>query len=99
MALVPAPFELQLAQRSLYRVNDAAGVRFTCREGVVWITLDNDLRDIVLEAGQHFTGDAHRKALIYAMRPSSLRIAPAQAPQSGQGLQLESPLQFQPAPA
>ena len=98
MALAPAPFVLQLPHRSLYRVDDAAGVRFSCREGVVWITLDNDPRDIVLEAGQQFTGDAHARALIYAMQPSSIQIgAPQQAGRTPRSLALESPLQAQPA--
>ena len=70
----PTPRDLQLPRRGLYSVTDAAGVQFSCTEGLVWITLDNDTRDIVLEAGQQFTGDSHRRALVYAMRPSALRI-------------------------
>ena len=68
--------ELELPTRSIYSVADAAGVRFSCREGTVWITPDNDQRDVVLEAGAEFTTGEHRRALVYALRPSRVYVEP-----------------------
>jgi hypothetical protein len=71
------PAELQLQPRALYSVEDASQVRFTCREGALWITLDNDERDVVIEAGEDFTTPEHRRALVYALQPSRLYVEPA----------------------
>ena len=72
------PEELQLQPRALYSVADASRVRFTCREGALWITLDNDERDFVIEAGEEFTSDQHRRALVYALQPSRLYVEPTE---------------------
>ena len=68
-------FELHLEPRTMFDVADAAGVQILCREGSLWVTLDGDPRDIVLDAGESFTPDEHRRALIYALAPSSLSLA------------------------
>jgi hypothetical protein len=70
--------ELQLASNALYSVDDASLVRFTCAEGALWITLDNDPRDVVLEAGGEFTTADRRRALVYALQPSRLYLAPTE---------------------
>ena len=58
----------------MLEIPDAAGVRVSCNEGCLWITLDNDPRDIVLEPGQFFAGTQHRRALIYALQASTLGL-------------------------
>lgn len=70
------PNEMQLAANALYRVPDASLVRLTCAEGVLWITLDNDPRDVVLEAGGEFTTTDRRRALVFALKPSRFYLAP-----------------------
>jgi hypothetical protein len=70
-----APFELTLAHKALFSVSDVAGVQILCRSGSLWITLDHDIRDIVLEAGESFLSTEHRKAIIYAMEQSSLTLS------------------------
>lgn len=75
-------FELSLAHQGLFSVADAAGLLLTCREGSLWITLDNDTRDIVLSAGERFLTTQHRRAIIYAMGPSSLRLELAPSAQT-----------------
>jgi DUF2917 family protein len=67
-------YELSLEPRGLLEIPDAAGVRITCNEGCLWITLDNDPRDIVLEPGQNFASTQHRRALIYALQSSMLGL-------------------------
>jgi len=69
-------FELLLEPRAIHRIADASALEVSCREGSVWITLDDDPRDIVLEAGQCFSTSEHRRALIYAFDRARLRVSP-----------------------
>jgi hypothetical protein len=72
-------FDLSLAHQAMFNVSDAAGVQITCREGSLWVTLDGDPQDTVLDAGDSFMATEHRRALIYAMAPSSLSLAMARS--------------------
>lgn len=72
------PVEVQLGSRAMYSVPDASQVRLTCREGALWITLDNDLRDVAIEAGGEFTSPESRRALVYALQPSRLYVEPTE---------------------
>jgi hypothetical protein len=62
--------EISLAPRALLDIPDISGTQLTCRRGSLWITLDNDPRDIVLEAGESFFSTEHRRALVYAFQAS-----------------------------
>jgi hypothetical protein len=68
----PLPAHLELEKRALYSVDDAAGVEMACGEGAVWLTLDNDSQDYVLEAGDTFMTGEHRRALLYALAPARI---------------------------
>lgn len=67
-------FDLSLQQDAMLRLPDAAGVQIVCQGGTLWITLEGDPRDVVLEAGGRFAPTEHRRALIAAMVPSSLSM-------------------------
>ena len=67
---------IRLAARRVAEIAQPA--RVECREGSVWITLDHDPRDIVLERGEAFEHDGERRALVYAFEPSTLELRPAQ---------------------
>jgi hypothetical protein len=73
-------YQVSLAHQGLFDIADAAGVNMRCDEGSVWITLDNDPRDIVLEAGEVFATHEHRHALVYALSPSTLTLQAAVQP-------------------
>lgn len=45
-----------------------------CVNGSVWITLDNDPRDIVLEEGEIFNTAKHKRVLIYAFQSSRVLV-------------------------
>jgi hypothetical protein len=72
------PSQLQLARKALYSIADASGIEVTCAEGAVWLTLDGDEQDYVLEAGQSFETPEHRRALVYAFEPSRISLACAE---------------------
>lgn len=78
MDLARHPAEIALRPRTLVSVPDASQLRFTCREGTVWITLDHDPRDVVLEAGDEFTTGERRRAIVYALQPSRLYVEPTE---------------------
>jgi hypothetical protein len=69
------PSHLQLERKALYSIADASGVAVTCAEGAVWLTLDGDEQDYVLEAGESFETPEHRRALVYAFEPSRISLA------------------------
>lgn len=56
----------RLAPGQSLRVRDAIGCTVMCCAGTVWITQEDDLRDIFLTAGQRFTFDRPGLALIRA---------------------------------
>ena len=74
MIAITHPYEVRLAARGLYAIADVSGLRIACEQGSVWITLDDDPRDIVLEPGESFRGSEHRRALIYALKTCQLRV-------------------------
>ena len=63
-----------LPSRQLFTVADAAAVRIGCTTGSLWLTLDNDQHDVVLEAGECFETAEHRRALVYAFEPSTFEL-------------------------
>lgn len=77
MNTIPNQFDLSLAHQAMFEVTDAAGVQISCRQGSLWLTLDGDTRDIVIDAGESFVATEHRRALIYALAPSDLSVAMA----------------------
>ena len=68
------PTALFLKHRAMFSLPDPAGVEIGCHDGVLWITQDNDPRDIVLQAGESFTPQVHQRVLIYAIKPSILAL-------------------------
>ena len=65
-------YQVVLEHQGLFDIADAAGVSLRCDSGNLWITLDNDPRDIVLNAGEVFSTDEHRRAIVYALGASAL---------------------------
>lgn len=65
---------VDLPRRAMLKLPDAAGLRIRCRTGTLWITLDGDCCDYVVEAGEQFTTDAHRPAIVYALKPATVQV-------------------------
>ena len=62
---------------------DAAGATAALDEGSLWITMDGDQRDIVLEPGQTWTIERNDRTLLHAEAPSTVRISAPTAGDSG----------------
>jgi len=70
-------FRIDLPRHAIFTVTDIAGVDIQCQSGCVWLTLDDDPRDLVLEPGERFVGDIHRRVLVSAFEASSIAVSHA----------------------
>ena len=66
---------LRLADRQTLRVLDGAGSTVCCNEGTLWVTEENQPRDLVLEAGACVQLKRAGLTLVQALSPASLSIA------------------------
>lgn len=56
-----------LAKGAIDRLDHARGRRIECLSGALWVTQDNDLRDIVLQGGAGFTVDVDGDVLVSSL--------------------------------
>ena len=89
MTTRPQRLSLSLPKKGIFTLPDAHDVDIECQSGSVWITVDHDQRDIVLEPGERFRSDVHRGAVVAALEPSCVRFSAERlsvvaAPQSAQ---------------
>lgn len=68
-------FSLNLHKQAMFTVPDASKVRIGVADGSVWITLDDDTKDYVLDACGVFTTTEQRRAVVYALQPSRITVA------------------------
>jgi hypothetical protein len=66
---------VRLADGQTLRVMDGAGSTLFCKEGTVWVTEENQPRDVVLEAGACVRLKRAGLTLIQALSPATLSIA------------------------
>ncbi|HEY6133167.1 MAG TPA: DUF2917 domain-containing protein [Rubrivivax sp.] len=59
---------LPLAAGHVAHLQHAQCSRVTVLHGLAWLTIDNDLRDIVLAEGESFVIDSDAKVLVYPLR-------------------------------
>ena len=81
--------QVQLNAQRPMRLSAAQGIRLRSVSGTAWITIDDDLRDLVLTPGQEWTVDSSRRVLITPLGRDSVRLdlCQASAPQlTGQAL-------------
>jgi len=70
-----SPFEFSLNRNSTFNIHDSAGLRIECRLGTLWVTLDGEYRDTILEPGQCFTTEEHGLVILNALTNSCVRIS------------------------
>ncbi len=68
---------VHLGDGQTLRVMDGAGTTVMCKEGTVWVTEENQQRDVVLEAGACVRLKRAGLTLIQALSPATLTIAAA----------------------
>ena len=81
-SMAPAP-KLATRQRqtvhviektALVEIAHPYGATIDCLTGSVWVTLDNDMRDVVLSSGQRFRVDSNQRVLVQALDVARVRI-------------------------
>ena len=82
-----------LARGTLQRIDDGRGTWVQCLSGTLWLTQQNDARDIVLEAGDEARIERTGTSIVSALSDARfvlLRTDPqvAAAARSGAGLKL-----------
>lgn len=65
------PASISLHKGEIHRIHHGLGQRIEALNGCLWVTIDNDLRDIFIAAGEGFTVDRGGDTLISAMADSS----------------------------
>lgn len=65
--------ELQLFRSQVREVAAPMGVTVACLSGRVWITIDGDPRDVVLDPGEAFTVDRDQRTLVMALDEARFR--------------------------
>ncbi|MBS0448397.1 MAG: DUF2917 domain-containing protein [Proteobacteria bacterium] len=63
-----------LDKGDVMRLTHGAGRRIESLHGSLWITLDHDLRDIVLDAGEGYTVDGPGPVLVSALDDASFLL-------------------------
>ena len=65
---------MKLNKGELFRMAKSSGATLTAHEGKVWITQQDDPRDVFLAAGQSFTFNRTGLALVEAVRDSIVSL-------------------------
>ena len=63
-----------LAQGELVRLDGARGTTIRVTRGMLWITLEDDVRDVVLAAGDTFTVDRDGLTLVEAQERTTVCV-------------------------
>ena len=61
-------------------LRDAAGCEVICLAGRIWLTMEGDTRDIVLEPGASFVVDRDGMTILAAHAPSSVSVSAPSEP-------------------
>ncbi len=64
------PTSISLRKGEIHRIHHGRGQRLEALHGCLWVTIDNDLRDIFVAPGQGFTIDRGGDTLISAVADS-----------------------------
>ena len=69
-----------LPRRSALVLDDAEGATIAVERGCLWVTLENDLRDVVLVRGMRFQVDRSGRTIVAAEEDTQLRVVRAATP-------------------
>ena len=68
---------ITLATRSVHRIENAKGIRVPCVRGAIWVTQEDDPRDLILAAGQSVVLDRPGLAVVYAFEDAVITVGAA----------------------
>ena len=73
---------IHLRKGEIRRIHNGLGHRIEALSGSLWVTIDNDPRDIVVEPGAGFSVDRSGDTLVSAMNEARfVLLAPVEPPQ------------------
>lgn len=65
---------VRLARDGLLGIDDGRGLRLRVASGAVWLTQQDDGRDVVLREGESFVIDRPGRTVVQALDPSELAL-------------------------
>jgi hypothetical protein len=68
------PAALSLRKGQIHRIRHGTGQRIEALNGCLWVTIDNDLRDVFVSPGEGFSIDRDADTLVSAMADSSFVV-------------------------
>ncbi len=71
---------ITLRKGQLHRIHDGAGQRIEALSGALWVTIDHDLRDIVVAPGEGFSIDRNGDTLVSALDDARFALLDPIAP-------------------
>lgn len=71
--------EITFTRNQIREVKTPLGVTLKCLSGRVWVTLDGDPRDVVLDQGQTFTVDRNQRTLVMALDEATVRCTASES--------------------
>ena len=76
MQLTTEQLTLNLVRNQCARLTSARDTQVRVVDGVAWITIDGQLRDVVLESGQSFVVDSNDDVIVFALNgPAALELS------------------------
>ena len=72
----------QIGPRHGLALRDARGRTVTCLNGSVWLTMEGDTRDVILEPGATFAVDRDGLTILAAQQPSVVQVSAQNQPHS-----------------
>lgn len=86
MVCLDTPSRIHVRRCGIIRLAGAMGTTILCHAGAVWVTLEDDARDILIEAGESFVIDRGGLSLLCAIAgPAEVEVSPAGAQVSADG--------------
>jgi hypothetical protein len=75
MTMMGTQIETQttMEKGGVFVIPDASSVQIKCETGALWVTLDGDLHDYILNPNERFCVARHQKAVIYALSSSRMQ--------------------------
>jgi hypothetical protein len=71
----PAGASQTIARHASLRLGAAPGTRIDCLDGCVWVTIDGDRRDVIVEAGGSLVVDRRGRVLVHALEHARVRLS------------------------